>query len=50
MILAVLARPGAAAKAAIEHLLTEPGRAFRETGHAVDRVHHEVEAVEVVDL
>ena len=44
-----LARVGAVAQALVDHLLAQLRRPLAEPGHAVDDVHHEVEAVEVVE-
>ena len=48
-VLAVLARPHARAKARVLHLLAKVRGPLPEARHAVDDVHHEVEAVEVVE-
>src|SRR5579875_532781 len=47
-VLPVVAGVLAAAQPAVCHLLAQPPRPRREPGCAVDHVHHEVEAVEVV--
>ena len=38
-----------AAQALVDHLLAQAGRALAEPGHAVDHVHDQVEAVQVVE-
>ena len=48
-VLAVLAGVGAVAQPLVGHLLAQVRGALAEAGHAVDHVHHQVEAVEVVE-
>src|SRR2546423_15488758 len=48
-ILAVLARPGPGDHAFVGHVLAEPGSPLAEVRHAIDHVHHQMEAVEVVE-
>ena len=47
-VVPMLARVGAMAQALVGHLLAQPRGPLAEPGHAVDHVHHEMEAVEVV--
>src|SRR5438067_2877763 len=49
IVLAVLARVGARANPAIAHLLAQAAGTLGQPGNAVDHVHDEVEAVEVVE-
>src|SRR5437763_4857215 len=49
IVLALLARVGARANPAVAHLLPQPARALGEPGDAIDHVHYEVEAIEVVE-
>src|SRR5262245_54488209 len=48
LVLAVLARPDAAAQPLLDHVLPQARRLRREAGDPVDDVDHEMEAVEVV--
>ena len=48
-VLAVLARVGARQQAPVGHVLAHVAGPRRQAGHAVDHVHHQVEAVQVVE-
>ena len=47
-VVAELARVGTVAQPLVDHLLPQMGGAFPKARDSVDHVHHEVEAVEVV--
>src|SRR5215211_9286466 len=49
VVLAVLPRPGSRPEALVDHLLAQACRLAGQPWHAVDDVHDEVEAIEVVE-